>query len=59
MAFRVTMEILGTVASCSVDDLGAVADDAVILLIHAGQEPRTVHEGDQRDAVGVADPDEA
>ena len=38
--------------------LGAVADDAAVLLLHAGQEPGHVDERDQRDVEGVAEPDE-
>ena len=41
-----------------VDDLRPVADDALVLLVDAGQEARAVHERDDRDVVDVADPDE-
>ena len=39
--------------------LGAVADDAAVLLLHAGQEAGHVHEGQQRNVEGVAEADEA
>ena len=38
--------------------LGAVADDAAVLLLHARQEARHVDEGDQRDVERVAEADE-
>jgi hypothetical protein len=37
-----------------VDELGAAADDAVPLLVGAGQEARDVDEGEDRDVEGVA-----
>jgi hypothetical protein len=45
----------GTVASAvRVDELGAAADDAVPLLVGAGQEARHVDEGQDRHVEGVA-----
>src|SRR3546814_14605484 len=43
---------------CSSDLLGAVADDAAVLLRDPGQEARHVDQGHQRDVEGVAEPDE-
>ena len=37
-----------------VEQLGAVADDAAVLLVDAGQEPGHVDEGDERDVERVA-----
>ena len=42
-----------------VDQLGAAADDAVVLLVDAGQEAGHVHEGDHRHVEGVAGAHEA
>src|SRR5579883_2315580 len=38
-----------------VEQLGAAADDAAVLLLHAGPVAGHVHQGQQRDAEGVAD----
>ena len=42
-----------------VEQLGAVLDDAAVLLGHAGQEPGHVHEGHDRQVEAVAEADEA
>ena len=42
-----------------VEQLGAVADDAVVLLLGPGQEAGHIVEDDQRDVEGVAEADEA
>jgi hypothetical protein len=50
---------LGTVASAiGVQQLGAVPDDAAVLLRRAGQEARHVDEREQRDVERVAEPHE-
>ena len=41
------------------DELGAAADDALPLLVGAGQEPRNVDEGQDGDVEGIAGADEA
>ena len=42
-----------------VEQLGAVADDAAVLLLDAGHEAGDILEGDERDVEGVAEADEA
>ena len=42
-----------------VEQLGAVLDDAAVLLVDAGQEARDVDEGDEGDVEGVAEAHEA
>src|SRR6266446_7353721 len=42
-----------------VEQLGAVLDDAAVLLLHAGKEAGDVDEGDDRDVEAVAEADEA
>src|SRR3546814_17336662 len=44
---------------CSSDLLGAVADDAAVLLVDAGEEAGHVDEGDELDVEGVAGAHEA
>ena len=52
--------IFGTVASRKrKQQLGAVADDAAVLLLRAGQKAGHVFEGDQRNVEAVAEADEA
>jgi hypothetical protein len=42
-----------------IQELGAVTDDASVLLGHTGQEARDVLEHHQRDVEGITEPDEA
>ncbi len=42
-----------------VEQLGAGADDAAVLLGGAGHEAGHIHEGDHRDVEGIAEADEA